>query len=534
MSEIKRVFQVDGKPFFPLGGQVHNSSGYNLSELETAWKALEAMGANTVEIPVYWCQVEPEEGQFDFSVLDDLLQGARQHGLKLMLLWFGTWKNGQIEYTPNWVKGNPERFRRVISAAGYPLGVLSSECRTNFEADRRALSALMRAIREKDTEEKTIIAVQVENEPGILGSDRDYSAEATATFHGPVPPELASQVALHPGTPVHQAWQAAGAREAGSWPELFGPHAGEFMTAWQIAHYIDGLAAAGKAVYRVPMTINVWLGEGGRRLAGEYPSGGAVAKVLDIYKWFTPHIDIIAPDIYSASSAGYRFECEAYRRPDNPLFVPESGRAGSNARHMFYALGQYDAIGYFAFGIESMLDQEGNLRPESAPVAASFRAARLAIPLLLEHQGAGRVHAIVQEEHAAEQYLDLDGYIGVVRYLDADTPYPRGYLTPRPASREAVERARGLVIQVGPHEFYLVGGPFRVLFKRKPAPDAELTPQAAARLLAEELPDFYMVEEGYLDEDGAWRARHWRNGDEVTGGVWVDFRSELVRVVITH
>ncbi len=534
MSEIKRVFQVDGKPFFPLGGQVHNSSGYNLAELETAWKALEAMDANTVEIPVYWCQIEPEEGQFDLSVLDDLLQGARDHGLKLILLWFGTWKNGQIVYAPNWVKGNPERFRRVISAAGYPLGVLSSECRATFEADRRAFSALMQAIRERDATEKTILAVQVENEPGILGSDRDYSPEATATFHAPVPPELVSQVAQHPGTPVHHAWQAAGAREAGSWPELFGPHAGEFMTAWQIAHYIDGIAAAGKAVYPVPMTINVWLGEGGRRLAGEYPSGGAVAKVLDIYKWFTPHIDIIAPDIYAASSEGYRFECEAYRRPDNPLFVPESGRAGSNARHMFYALGRYDAIGYFAFGIESMLDEEGNLLPESAPVAASFRAARLAIPLLLEHQGTGRIHAVVEEEHAAEQYLDLEGYIGVVRYLDADMPYPRGYLSPRPASREAIERARGLVIEAGPHEFYLVGGPFRVLFKRKPAPDAELTPAAAAQLLADELPDYYLVEEGYLDEDGKWHAQHWRNGDEVAGGVWTDLRSGLVRVIMTH
>lgn len=534
MGVIKRVFQVDGKPFFPLGGQVHNSSGYNLAELETAWKALEAMDANTVEIPVYWCQVEPEEGQFDFSVLDDLLQGAREHGVKLMLLWFGTWKNGQIEYAPNWVKGNPQRFRRVIGPAGFPLGVLSSECRANFEADRRAFSALMQAIRDKDAEEKTIIAVQVENEPGILGSDRDYSPEATATFHSPVPQELVSQVAQHAETPVHRAWQAAGARERGNWPELFGPHAGEFMTAWQIAQYIDGVAAAGQAVYPVPMTINVWLGEGGRRLAGEYPSGGAVAKVLDIYKWFTPHIDIIAPDIYAASSAGYRFECEAYGRADNPLFVPESGSRGSNARNMFYALGEYNAIGYFAFGIESMLDADGNLRPESAPVAASFRAARKAIPLLLKYQGTGRVHAVVQEEHAADQYLDLGGYIGWVRYMDSDMPYPRGYLTPRPPNREAIERARGLVIQADDHEFYLAGGPFRVLFKRKPAPDAELTPQEAARLLTEELPDFYLVEEGYLDDDGTWHAEHWRNGDEVTGGVWVDFRSGLVRVVLTH
>lgn len=531
MNHVNRVFTVDGQPFFPLGGQVHNSSGYNLAALDTAWKALEALDANTVEIPVYWGQVEPVEGQFDFSVLDDLLQGAREHGLKLMLLWFGTWKNGQMGYAPSWVKQDPDRFRRVISAGGYPLNVLSSHCRANLEADRRAYSELLKAIKEKDATEKTIIAVQIENEAGIRGSDRDYGPEATATFHSPVPAEMASLAAERPGTLIHAAWQAAGARESGSWPELFGWQAGEFMTAWQIAQYIEELAIAGKAVYDLPMTVNVWLGEQWRRLAGEYPSGGAVAKVLDIYKLAAPHVDLIAPDIYVSSSQAYRHACEAYNRADNPLFVPESGRAGSNAQQMFYALGEYDAIGYFCFGIESMLDPEGNLRPESAPVAASFRAARAAIPLLLAYQGTGRVHAIVQEENAVEQYLDLGDYIGWVRFIGPADRYPGGYLYPRP---ETPERARGLVIQADDHEFYLVGGPFRVQFKRKPAPDAEMTPAEAARLLSDEMPGMISVEEGRMDDDGTWHPLRERNGDEVSGGVWAEPRAGLVRAVLTH
>ena len=147
MHEIKHIFRVNREPFFPLGGQVHNSSGYNLTELEAAFKALELMDANTVEIPVYWYQVEPEEGRFDFSVLDDLLAGCREHGLKLMLLWFGTWKNGQMEYTPNWVKSDQERFRRVVTPAGYTIPVLSSQCEENRLADERAFTALMRAVR---------------------------------------------------------------------------------------------------------------------------------------------------------------------------------------------------------------------------------------------------------------------------------------------------------------------------------------------------------------------------------------------------
>ncbi len=532
MRPVRRVFQVDGRPFFPLGGQVHNSSGYKLSELETAWQALEAIDANTVEIPVYWSQVEPVEGEFDFSVLDDLLAGARAHGLKLILLWFGTWKNGQMEYAPNWVKTNPARFTRVTAAAGHTLAVLSSHCAATQEADKRAFTALMRAIRDKDADEGTVIAVQIENEPGILHSDRDYGREADEVFYARVPEAVLNRLAEAPGSTVHAAWQAAGSRSEGNWPELFGYQAGEFMTAWSIASYIDALAAAGKAVYELPMTINAWLGEQGFRLAGNYPAGGPVMRVLDLYKWATPHVEIIAPDIYLGSSAAYRYQAAAYHRPDNPLFVPESGRSGSNARHIFYALADHDAIGYFCFGVESMLDRDGQLRPESRAVAESFQAVRRAIPLLLEYQGTGRIHAIVQEEHATEQYLELGDYIGWVRYADSDARYPRGYLYPPPEG--GFERARGLVVQAGQHEFYLVGGPFRILFKKKPASDAELSAQAAAALLSDDLPDYLLVEEGEIGADGTWQAKHWRNGDEVTGGIWVDMQSGLVRAILTH
>ncbi len=73
MADVKRVFTVDGKPFFPVGGQSRNSSGYNDAESETAFKAVKLFNGNTLEIPVYWEQVEPEEGRFDFAGVDALL-----------------------------------------------------------------------------------------------------------------------------------------------------------------------------------------------------------------------------------------------------------------------------------------------------------------------------------------------------------------------------------------------------------------------------------------------------------------------------
>ena len=98
MTEVKRVFKVDGKPFFPLGGQSTNSSGYNDSESERAFEVIKLMHGNTMEIPVYWDIVEPEEGKCDFTMVDKLLASARRFEVKLILLWFATWKNGNMDY----------------------------------------------------------------------------------------------------------------------------------------------------------------------------------------------------------------------------------------------------------------------------------------------------------------------------------------------------------------------------------------------------------------------------------------------------
>ena len=101
---------VDGQPYLMLGGQVHNSSAWP-SELPAVWKALADMHANTVEAPVYWEQVEPQPGKFNWDNVDLLVKGAREHNLHVVLLWFGTWKNGNMHYVPQWVKTDTKRFR---------------------------------------------------------------------------------------------------------------------------------------------------------------------------------------------------------------------------------------------------------------------------------------------------------------------------------------------------------------------------------------------------------------------------------------
>jgi hypothetical protein len=536
MADVKRVFTVNGQPFFPVGGQSRNSSGYNAAESETAFKAVKLFNGNTLEIPVYWEQVEPEEGRFDFAGVDSLLSSARRYGLKLVLLWFGTWKNGDMDYVPAWVKTNPVRFKRVISPTGTAIWVLSSHCPATFEADRAAFVALCRHLKAEDGVERTVIALQVENEPGILGSDRDYGPEGQAAFDGPVPAELVARLQAAGRGSVYDLWQAAGSLQSGTWPEVFGWAAGELMTAWSIATYIDRLAEAGKAVVDLPMYVNVWLGEQGWAMPGEtYPSGGAVGRALDIYKWFTPHIDLIAPDIYVADARGYEAMCALYARDDNPLFVPESAPGGSNTWAMFRAVAGYNAIGYAFFAVEHLLAADGSPRPELASLLDSFRCLAAATPLLLKYQGTGRVHAVVQEEGLSSLRLSLDGWLGLVEFGAGPLGWDHKdwrHLSKQPPAQAEDRRGRGLVIQAGRNELYLVGADYWLVLRPQLPPQQALDASLVKDFLLPRQAHYVGVDEGHFDAGGEFVVDRRRNGDEVDGGAWVEPDCGVVRVLL--
>jgi hypothetical protein len=537
MSTLTRVFQANGEAVFPIGGQTQNSSGYNAREFTHAFDALDTLHGNTLEVPVYWEQIEPEEGAYDFASVDALVEQARQRDVHLILLWFGTWKNGNMEYAPDWVKTDPDRFKRVISPAGLPLWVLSSHCEATITADRAAFCALCRHLRETDGTRGTVLALQIENEPGILGSDRDYGADAEAVFTDDVPEALMAKVREADSGPLFELWQHVGKRE-GTWARVFGPDAGEIMTAWSIARTIDRIAEAGKAVYDIPMYLNVWLGENGWRIPGEsYPSGGAVTKVLDLYLWATPHVDLIAPDIYIADAAGYTGVCETYARADNPLFVPESAPGGSNAWNLFRAVADYDAIGYLFFAIERILDDEGQIRPGAQQLVDSFRALAAVTPLLLEHQGTGRIHAVVQEENLGAQIFEFEGHDGMVQFgvgpmprAGKDWRHPSASI-PVPASVRN-QRGRGLIVQTGRHEFYLVGADYRLFLRPKRAPKAALDTQYTNDRLRTRLAHYVRVDEGHFDADGTFVVDRRRNGDETDHGIWVEGDVGVVHVVL--
>lgn len=186
---------VNGRPFFILGGELSNSSAGTAAQADVIVPKLASMHVNTILMPVAWEQVEPKEGSFDFSILDHWVETARKHNTHLVLLWFGSWKNAFSNYAPFWVKSDPKRFPRAESADGKPLEILSTLSVETRRCDGRAFAALMHHVRQEDSEQQTVLMVQVENEVGYLGPGRDRSPDANLLFREAVPAGLIRNLA---------------------------------------------------------------------------------------------------------------------------------------------------------------------------------------------------------------------------------------------------------------------------------------------------------------------------------------------------
>lgn len=459
-------FLVDGKPYLMLSGQVHNSSASSIDGLSNAWRSFEEMHANTAEIPLYWELVEPEPGQFDFHLIDEIVKAARSHSLRVVFLWFATWKNGEMHYAPGWVKANRQKYRRVVNALGEEMDILSPLCDACRQADEHAFAGVMQHIRAIDEADRTVIMMQVENETGLLGTDRDYSPEATKVFEGVVPGELMSYLGKHQATlapALEEAWTASGSRRSGTWTEVFGDLAPEAFSAWSVARYVDGVAAAGKQAYPLPMYVNNWLVNPGNERAGRWPSGGPTVHVLDIWKAEAPHVDLLAPDIYLPDFPG---TAAAFARPDNPLFVPETAPRAHYAAYVFLTLARFNGLGFSPFGVDGsyFMDLEkGTLSAEGgAEFANAYHALQPLLPMIEKYRYSGKMFAVVQDE-------DQEQAIPVAPHLAAVVRFLKPYALEGP-------RGGGLVIALAPDDFVVAGGGFSVYFRELEGPprDAEV------------------------------------------------------------
>jgi len=488
---------VDGKPFLILGGQVNNSSGWT-EVLPQVWETIGALGANTVEIPAYWEDVEPQPGQFRFGNVDSILTWAREHRLHIVFLWFGSWKNGASNYVPAWVKQDRRRFPTMIDAAGNPTGIVSPWFHATLDADKTAFAALLRHIGQVDEAQGTAILVQVENETGSYGTPRDYSPEATKLFHGPVPDKLVAALNRKPGT----------------WEQVFGAEAEEAFSAWGFASYVNEVAAAGKAAYKLPMYVNCWLSEGGgfERPGEDYPSGGPVIGMLDIWKAATPDLDLMAPDIYLPSHESYLRTMAAYRRPDNPLFIPETYYEPPASRRLFEAIGEYGTLGFSPFGLDAT-GWTDTSKQSIADLAASYRLLGPMVAEISGWQAEGRLRAAVQEPRTYSRLLHLGDWDVLAEFGRPN--YGEGY--------KSAEDGRVLIAQPAPDEFVLAGFETRVRFRAKRGLPAvgQRKPGDGAR--------FLRVEEGSYS-GGSWVARRALNGDQTDFGLNLPNAGAVYRV----
>lgn len=489
---------VEGRPFLVLGGQIHNSSGWP-GELEQVWQSLAALHANTLEAPVYWEQIEPEEGRFDFSVVDQIIEGARAHDLRLVLLWFGTWKNGNNHYAPVWVKSDTKRFPRVIRPDGEPIDVLSPLGRETLAADRAAVQALTRHLGQIDGDRHTILLIQLENEAGNIGSVRDNSPEANRAFAGAVPADLL----------------AAAHRPPGSWSQVFGGEADELFQLYYQAKYINEIARAARAEFAVPYSINVWVNSPAAELPQRqidrpgiaYPSGGAVQKYVGLWRALAPAIDAIGPDLYMGDSELYRRTVETYRRSDNPLWIPETGRSDNFAKFFFYALGS-GAIGFCPFGVyrsgwNITGDDQWSGHPRNFELIAPMdrEIARL--------QFEGKVRTAVEEPGQTSEEIDLGDWQATVAF-----GFPQRDGQRAPGTRDA--HGAALVARLGPDEFLVTGIDASVTFHLPGK-----MPWIRSEILSAEQGSYV---------NGEWRRLRLWNGDETDRGLMFHQRPEVVRL----
>ena len=451
-----------------LGGELHNSSPSSADYMRPIWKKLTDMNLNTVIGTASWELIEPKEGHFDFATVDMEISEARKHGLKLVLIWFGTWKSTSGSYAPMWVKTDPRRFPMVQTRSGHqkmPFGVsfegISVFGESIVSADAKAFRALMHHIRATDLDH-TVLMMQVDNEPGMFGDNRDRSPGAEAAWSKPVPHELLNYMAEHKSglTPaLTKAWGSRGFKTEGNWEEVFGsdPASGEVFMAWHYARAIETITEAGKAELPLPMYVNGWLGPVANMIEpGQYPSGGPVAGMLDVWRAAAPHVDFFAPNVYSPDFAGV---CAQYDRPGNPLFVPETY---SSVPNLFWAIGKHAVLGYSPFGIDSMSDES---------LGSAYNVVGALAPLILKYQAQGKVMAVIQGNDASvKEFEDATGLslkfgdIGSVMAPPNADAHKKDDKKDAPADQAPAfgaprkdTRGFALIIHTGPHEFVVAG-----------------------------------------------------------------------------
>ena len=492
-------FLIGGRPYIMLAAEVHNSACTSRTYMQQVWRKVRELNCNTVLAPVYWEFIEPQENNFDFNLVEQLISDARRHNMKLVLLWVGSWKNGLSTYAPNWVKTDLTRFPRTEDEHGVKTKILSMFQSHLLTAELNSFSNFIKYVKQFDADEQTVIAVQVENEVGILGSARDYSSGANKEFSKNVPDELLEYLKNAGDNGFINGMYDYEAASDRSWINVFQKYADEAFMCWHYGLHINKLAKSGKKCYALPMYTNAWLKESEDERPGFYPSGGPLPKMLDVWKCAAPDLDVLAPDIYTFQFAK---AADLYKRSDNPLFIPETRRDKWAAAHLYTAVGTYHALCYAPFGAESIGEdksfitqiihtnsEDKNVSSETVKefLTQSYKLFGNMMPVITKCYGTDKMIGFNQDCGHMTKHLRLGKYQIAIEFYHP-VQDDNGYIP-----------GAGIVIQNSENELIFAGYGYRAY------PE---TINAGKQL------DFLSLEKGTYDENGNWIRSMYLNGDE--------------------
>nr|MBU3861291.1 DUF5597 domain-containing protein [Flavobacterium sp. MC2016-06] len=482
---------VNGKPFLIRGGELGNSSATSMESMEPIWTKLTDMNLNTVLTPIYWELIEPEEGKFDFSLVDDLILRARRENLKLVFLWFGSWKNSMSSHAPAWVKLNQKKYPRIKDDKNQSHEILTPFSENNLQADINIFQKLMAHIKNFDQKEQTVIMIQVENEIGMLPTARDYHPLANEAFQKEVPKELLQYLQKNKEKLVPEfleLWKKNGFKTSGNWETVFGKglQTDEIFMAWYFSKFTNKVTKAGKDAYGIPMYVNAALNAPEKK-PGQYPSAGPLPHVMDVWKAAGNNIDFLAPDFYNPN---FKHWNDLFTRQGDPLFIPEHKFDVTAPFKGLYAIGHYEAIGFSPFSIESVEDGK------KEPLGKIYDLVKQLTPTIEQYKGVNKIEGVLLDKENAVQIIKLGNYEFTFKH-DYTLNWSDG------AKEATWPMSSAIIIEIAPDEFYIAGSGIVVTFK--PLKNDTLN----AGILK--------VDQGKFDND-VWRTIRHFNGDQTHQG----------------
>jgi hypothetical protein len=240
---------------------------------------------------------------------------------------------------------------------------------------------------------------------------------------------------------------------------------------------------------------------------GQYPSGGPLPHLLELWQLGAPSLDMICPDIYFPNFSEW---CARYVRSGNPLFIPEiapSARAPANA---LYAAAQFGAIGFGPFAIENFSDGKARQLADLYALLAGMS------DLILKCQQDGKVIGLspqVAFDWTIADEPQRGELAGIVFEAKFDASPATGENGPAsvlptlgPGRWEAppgVPLGAAMILQLAPEEFLIVG--YGVIITFAPA-------DGRGHVGVDH------VQEGRFDSTGRWLQGRWLNGDETHQG----------------